>query len=61
MPYKVSITDVTISPNPVSALQGLVISATVTREETAASTWGEWNSYTWTDIAAYTWSQAGGN
>lgn len=61
MAVQIRVTDITFAPNPVDASQGLVIRATVTREKTAASTWGEWNSYTWTDIAAYTWSQAGGN
>lgn len=58
----IRVTDVTISPNPVDAAQGLIIRAGVVSDSgSTPTTWDGWASYTWEDMSAYTWDEAGGN
>lgn len=58
----IRVTDVTISPNPVDAAQGLIIRAGVVSDSgSTPTTWDGWSAYTWNDMSAVTWDEAGGN
>ncbi len=58
----IRVTDVTITPNPANAAQGLVIRAGVVSDSSSTpTTWDGWASYTWEDMSAYTWDESGGN